>query len=56
MWNITTVVAGWAVVQVGFLVEMLMIGVSMEKQVRAAKAAKLWGYSRRQAVHLSISV
>jgi len=56
VWNVAMVVADWAVVQAGFPVEMPMIGVSMEKWARAAQAAKLWGYSRCQAVHLSISV
>ena len=56
VWNVATVVADWAVVQAGFPVEMPMIGVSMEKRARAAQAVKLWGYSRRQAVRLSISV
>jgi len=55
VWNVATVVADWAAVQAGFPVETPMIGLSMKKRARAAQAAKLWGYSRRQAVRLSIS-
>jgi hypothetical protein len=56
VWNIATMVANWAVVQVGFPMETSMIGVSMEKWARAVQVAQVRGYSTCQAIRLSISL